>query len=78
MPRILLTKKAVMACYNNNQSDMARALGRTRQAVGLWRRYLPELAARHAIDLHPELAAQARTAKLKPRKNGRRGPPATW
>ena len=73
MLRPLITMASALALYDNSQSDLARALKRSRQAISLWGRYLPELAARQLLELHPK--ATVTYAKRKPRKNARRQTP---
>jgi hypothetical protein len=66
MDRILLRTSDVVKHFTN-KNLAAKALGISRQAIGQWKRYVPELTARKAVDAFPELAAMAVRGKPKRR-----------
>lgn len=63
--RPLITKAAVLAAFDGNASEIARALGVSRQYVFMWGRYLPELSARRVLEIKPELKEKVKYAENK-------------
>lgn len=71
--RPLIRKTDALRLYDDNATKLALAIGLTRQAVASWGRFLPELAARRLLELHPTVPCGRAQIKLirKPRHNGR-------